>query len=301
MPKICYTPKNFNARSIAMIDKANEIITQYEAQGFTLTLRQLYYQFVSRDLIPNQEKSYKNLGSLINDARLAGLIDWEHLEDRTRNVRQNAHWADPSSIVEACAYQFRHEKWNTQKQRPEVWIEKDALIGVIAGVCTELDVPYFSCRGYTSASEMWAGAMRLQGYKKRGQTPVIFHLGDHDPSGLDMTRDIQDRLNLFTRGDVRMKRLALNMDQIREFDPPPNPAKTTDARFQAYQEEYGDESWELDALEPTVLVALIREAVEGIRDADAWEAATEAEDQAKAHLQLVSDHWQSVTEFLEES
>lgn len=298
MPKICYVHKKFSSRSLEMITTAVKIIEQYEAQGFTLTLRQLYYQFVSRDIIPNQEKSYKNLGSLINDARLAGLINWEHLEDRTRNVRQNPHWDDPADIVVACSQQFNHEKWKGQVYRPEVWIEKDALIGVISGICKELDVPYFSCRGYTSASEMWAGAMRLMQYKKAGQVPVIFHLGDHDPSGLDMTRDIQDRLNLFTQGQVKLNRLALNMNQIRQYNPPPNPAKTTDARFTVYQDLHGDESWELDALEPNVLVQLVSAAVKAHRDQDLWDAAVVKENQARENLKAVAERWDDVTVWL---
>ena len=300
MPKICYVNKNFNHQSRTYIELANEIIEDYLTQGFTLTLRQLYYQFVSRDIVPNTERSYKNLGSLINDARLAGLVDWNHLEDRTRNVRSNAHWNNPAEIVEACAQQFRHDKWRGQRYRPEVWIEKDALIGVIAGICRELDVPYFSCRGYTSASEMWAGGMRLLQHKKAKQTPIIFHLDDHDPSGLDMTRDIQDRLSLFTRGAVQMKRLALNMDQIRELNPPPNPAKTSDARFLAYRNKYGDESWELDALEPNALVTLVRDAIHEIRDEGAWNEATRAEDSDKGNLGMVAENWDDIVARLEE-
>ena len=84
---ITYTPKRFSAGSLAMIEKANEIIADYAAQGFTLTLRQLYYQFVSKDLLPNKQAEYKRLGSVINDARMAGMLDWEAIEDRTRNVK----------------------------------------------------------------------------------------------------------------------------------------------------------------------------------------------------------------------
>lgn len=300
MPKICYVPKRFNSKSEEYIDKANEIIESYMAQGFVLTLRQLYYQFVSRDIIPNTEKSYKNLGNLINDARLAGLIDWEHLEDRTRNVRSNSHWSSPGEIVEACSEQFRHDRWKGQEYRPEVWIEKDALVGVISGVCERLDVPYFSCRGYTSASEMWAGAMRLKRHKKQGYKPIIFHLGDHDPSGIDMTRDITDRMALFTNGAIMMKRLALNMSQIEQYTPPPNPAKTTDARFQKYMEEYGDESWELDALEPNVIVALIEDAVKEILDQKAWDAGEALEQEAKDDLKLCAEKWDQALEHLKE-
>jgi len=171
MPKIKYQDFQFRPATLALIETANRIIAEYQAQGFDLTLRQLYYQFVSRDIIPNTQQSYKNLGSVINDARLAGMIDWETIVDRTRELRTLPHWNDPSDIVDACAGQFNLDRWKDQKYRPEVWIEKDALVGVFQRVCRELDVPLFSCRGYTSQSEMWVGAQRMLGYKRKKQIP----------------------------------------------------------------------------------------------------------------------------------
>jgi len=298
MPKICYREKRFSAARQALIETANQIIAEYAQQGFTLTLRQLYYQFVSRDLIPNTQKDYKNLGDIISDARLAGLIDWEAIVDRTRNLRSLAHWESPSDIIRACANQFRFDKWNDQPYHVEVWIEKDALVGVIEGVCNDLDVPYFSCRGYTSQSEMWSAAQRLAKFARQGQTPLVFHLGDHDPSGKDMTRDIVDRLSEFAGRDIEIKRLALNMDQIDQFQPPPNPAKITDSRAAAYIAQFGNDSWELDALEPQVIADLIRDAVFSVRDADLWAERDEAEEAARKKLQAVSEQWNELSEDL---
>src|SRR5262249_21694061 len=153
MPKIAYVPKTFRGSSQTLIDRANQIIADYLAQGYRLTLRQLYYQFVSRDLIPNNLKSYKRLGNIIHDARLAGLIDWDVSEDRTRNLHELPSWDSPETIIDACASQFRIDKWKNQECRVEVWIEKEALAGVFERVCDELQVPFFSCRGYTSQSE----------------------------------------------------------------------------------------------------------------------------------------------------
>lgn len=283
MPKTAYIQRAFGLAARKIIGKASEIIAEYQAQGFILTLRQVYYQFVSRDLILNTMKSYKRLGGIINSARLAGLIDWAAIEDRTRNVESLAHWTTPCEIVSDCAEQFRLDKWARQPCRPEVWIEKEALAGVVEGVCQELDISYLSCRGYTSQSEMWSSAMRLKAMIEAGQTPIILHLGDHDPSGLDMTRDITDRLAMFM-GGVKVIRLALNMDQIERFRPPPNPAKVKDSRFHAYQEQFGSESWELDALEPSVLVKLIRDAVLAVRDESLWAEAVREEEHHRATL-----------------
>lgn len=296
MPCICYVQRRFNSGSQVLIDYANEIIAEYVAQGFDLTLRQLYYQFVSRDLLANTNENYKRLGSVINDARLAGLIDWDRLVDRTRGIEELSTWEQPENIVEACARQFRHDLWRNQKYRPEVWIEKEALAGVFEGICNTLRVSYLSCRGYTSQSEMWRAGQRLRLTIRNGQTPIILHFGDHDPSGIDMTRDIKDRLRMFAGQSVEVRRLALNMDQIEEHEPPPNPAKTTDARFNGYQEEYGEESWELDALEPALLTALVETEVNNLRDDVAWQTAVDQEEEARRLLAEVANRWDDVTE-----
>jgi len=284
MTCIAYIEKNFSNTSLSIIAHASGIIEEYKQQGFILTLRQLYYQFVARDLIANDQRQYKRLGSIINDARLTGLISWTAVEDFTRNVQRNAHWSSPRELLRAARDSYATEKWKSQPYRVEVWIEKDALTGVIAPVCEELDVPYTSCRGYYSQSEQWRAGQRFKGYIAAGQTPVVLHLGDHDPSGIDMTRDNRERLSLFARTPVEVRRLALNYDQIEEFHPPPNPAKVTDSRIAGYVAQYGTETWELDALEPTIIARLIREAVAEIRDDSLWVQALGIQEKDRAHL-----------------
>lgn len=290
---------NFRADTLAAIETANTIIAEYAAQGYRLTLRQLYYQHVARGLIENTERNYKRLGSIISDGRLAGLIDWDAIEDRTRNLRGLSHWSSPVDIINSAAWGFRIDKWATQPNRVEVWVEKDALIGVIERVCQRYDVNYFACRGYTSQSEMYAAAQRLAGYIEDGQDVYILHLGDHDPSGIDMTRDIRDRMEMFLEGmGCDINRLALNWNQIELYSPPPNPAKTTDARFGAYQQKYGEESWELDALEPSVISDLIEENILNLRDADRWDETVEQEREHKTLLNRAASDWERVSTFL---
>lgn len=293
MPKICYQEKSLRPATLEIVEQANTIIEAYAANGYSLTLRQLFYQFVSRDLLPNTQKSYSRLGGIVNDARLAGLIDWDAIEDRTRNLVKLPTWKDPSEMVEMAAKSYRTDKWSSQDYRIEVWIEKEALAGVFERVCRELEVPFFACRGYTSQSEMWRAARRLQMWKDGGFQPVILHFGDHDPSGMDMTRDIRERLQLFECSSI-VERLALNMSQIKEYSPPPNPAKTTDSRFSTYLSEYGEESWELDALDPPVLAQLVRDAVLSYRDEDEWKARVAEQEAERGDLESVSRDWEAL-------
>ncbi len=298
MPLICYQEKNFRAERLQLIEVCNRIIVEYDKQGFTLTLRQLYYQLVARDIIPNRQQEYDRLGQTINDARLAGIVDWAAIVDRTRNLRELSHWESPAEIIESAANSYKLDMWEGQDFRPEVWIEKDALVGVITGVCQRLDVPFFSCRGYTSQSEMWVAGMRMLRHAKGGQAPIVFHFGDHDPSGIDMTRDICARLSLFVGAEIHVKRLALNMKQVERFKPPPNPAKVTDSRYQGYVVEFGDKSWELDALEPTVLGGLIDTAVSALRDNGKWNKQVRKQKQARALLAKAAGDWDRIAEEL---
>lgn len=296
MPKIEYVPKTFKPDRLALIDKINGVITDYAKQGFSLTLRQAYYQMVARAIIPNNERSYKNLGNLISDARLAGLIDWTAIEDRTRNLRGRSHWTDPGSIIDSAAYSYHLDYWAGQRNYVEVWVEKDALVGIVGQICERLDVNYFSCRGYVSQSEMWGAARRLHKRQQAGQHLVLLHLGDHDPSGRDMSRDIQERLTTFETYGVEFHRLALNMDQIELYNPPPNPTKLTDSRATGYIDEFGMECWELDALEPTVIRDLIRDNVNEFRDAKLYQEIVDRERDEKAMLEEVAENWSGVAD-----
>lgn len=290
--KICYREINFRPASLQLIEKVNGIISEYQAMGYSLTLRQVYYQLVARDVIPNNERSYKNLGNLISDGRMAGLIDWDAIEDRTRKLRKNSHWDTPGDIIDSAAWSFAYDKWEDQDNYVEVWVEKDALVGIVGQICSDLDIPYFSCRGYVSQSEMWAAAQRLE--RMAGQKEIhIIHLGDHDPSGKDMSRDICDRLENFGVM-VEFERIALNYDQIEEFNPPPNPTKLTDSRAAGYIEDYGYECWELDALRPEVIETLIRESVMAHCDLDLLEEAKEREEEAKRTLRAVARDWSNI-------
>ena len=334
-----YRSIKFRAATLETIEQANDILEEYAGQGLVLTLRQLYYQFVARDLLPeNTQQQYNRIQSVCNDARLAGLMDWEHLIDRTRNLVERNRWDSPAAMVKWSAERFHKDLWKPQKRRVEVWVEKDAAIGVIESTCHLNDIPYFSSRGYTSVSEMYSAAQRIRWYIEAGEQVLILHIGDHDPSGVDMTRDIEDRLREMisqdwaglnmgfgqhTRGAIResmrehmiengnkwiemsgrapwqVKRIALTYEQVQQYNPPPNFAKQTDARYRSYVENTGlTDSWEMDALEPAVLQGLIADEIDAFRDEDLWADTVHEMEKNRRLLQAVSDNWTDVKERL---
>lgn len=285
-----------------MIENANRILDEYAANGYTMTLRMLHYQFVSRDLYANTQNNYKKLGHAMTTGRLMGLVDWDHLEDRQRELSGVPTWAVPKDIIESSAWSYREKLWLNQDYWPELWIEKDALSGVIARACNELRVDYFACRGYVSASAQYGSSKRFQDAIARGQTPIVFHMGDHDPSGLDMTRDNTEYFELLTGEPVEVRRIALNMDQIKLYDPPPNPTKFRpegrgkghDSRSGGYMRRYGKHSWELDALPPDVLNDIVRTAIRPLIDTRRWQASLDNEREGRDNIQSIANHYDSI-------
>jgi hypothetical protein len=307
MPLITYIPKTFSEDHTLVIDRATAIAREYARTGDDLTLRQLYYQFVARDFVPNKTTEYKRLGSILNDARLAGEFDWSYLTDITRNLRGgDGGNEEPIEVIDPNA--FYVEGWKGQPHRVEVWVEKDALVRVIGRAAQPERVAYFSCRGYTSSSELWSAAQRIERVLDTDDVEdmTILHLGDHDPSGIDMTRDIRTRLELFLDGDgydidrLTIERIALNMDQVRRYNPPPNPAKETDSRHTGYEARFGSSSWELDALDPPTLRALIREHIRALRNEALWEGQLRIERKGEAVLEAIREHYTDVVAYLDE-
>jgi len=289
--KESYRHKNLGSVTLERIEQANKIIEEYQQQGYTLTVRQIYYQFVARDLIENKARSYKLIANALEKGRMNGYIDWETIEDRTRSLRGNTHWDSPSQILDSAASGYKLNSREDQSSLVEVWIEKDALIGVISSVCQELDIDYFSCRGYVSLSALWRAARR---YKYEDKPCIILHMGDHDPSGLDMTRVIGDTLATFGCDNIEVRRIALNMDQVEEYNPPPNFAKITDTRSGGYIAQHGDQSWELDALSPDVMVNLIKDEVDKLTDDAKQQKLLRLQEKDKEKLQEVADNWESL-------
>lgn len=281
---------NFGATVMRRIDLANQVLAEYRRAGYTLTIRQLYYQLVARGYIENTQQSYKRIVDAMTKARYAGLVDWSAIEDRTRSTMHPPEWDNHVDIARLVAEQFRLPRWHGQKNHVEVFIEKEALAGVFQPLVMELHVNITANRGYSSASEMWRHAKRVQRLYRDGKRIHVLYFGDHDPSGLDMDRDIEDRIGQLSRyAPFTFQRLALTWDQIEDYGPPPNPTKLTDSRAGGYIVEHGYESWELDALEPQVLAALVRDAVLELRDDAVYDEVIKLEEEMRGQVEAFAD------------
>ncbi len=312
MPLIAYRKYNPRKGAKLVIDRANEILEISRQDGFgVMTLRQLYYQFVARNWIVNEAtgkpentlQQYKKLGRIISDAREGGLLDWFAIEDGQRNSFHFHDCPTPQQLLEDIEYGLKINPWHDQDVYVETWVEKQSLEATIGRPCDSRRAPYMACKGYLSSSEAWRAGRRYEAKRAQGKRLVLLHLGDHDPSGIDMTRDNRERLEFFAREHrIEVFRLALNMDQVEQYSPPPNFAKQTDSRYAGYEKEFGDESWELDALRQSVIGELITKKLDELIDHEKWEASMARERQLRVDTRVgeLASRWDEVHKLLKD-
>lgn len=237
------------------LNQINSILEEYVNDGYVLTLRQLYYQLVSRCIIPNNDKEYAKLSNILKKGRMAGIVDWSSIEDRVRVPKLPYYVNGIGEAIEDTINQYRLNRMEGQERTIELWIEKDALSNVLYRVTQKYHIRLMVNRGYSSISAMYEAYKRMD-----DDDDIILYFGDHDPSGMDMIRDIKDRMLDFGL-DINVIPIALTMEQINKFNPPPNPAKISDPRAKWYINKFGKISWELDALPPKELIRLAENAI----------------------------------------
>lgn len=271
-----------------IIAQAKAILEEY--QPTPMSLRQVYYQLVARQVIENRESSYKGLSRKLVEARREGIIPWEWLEDRTRHARGGGHfYSDPSQYLAVLKYNaangYARDVWDVQADYVEVWVEKDALSGLFADAIAPYDLTLNVGKGFSSASEVYLVAKRLKAEADRtGRTPIMLYFGDFDPSGEDMVRDLRCRLLDDFGCTVDMSKCALTYEQVQQYNLPPDFTKAKDSRAKKHIERYGDIAVELDALRPDVLRQMITTAVESVLDMDALNTLRYHEEQERAAL-----------------
>lgn len=245
------------------LDIANHAKEIVEAYTGAVTVRQIYYRLVAANVIPNTEKSYNRIKDIIGKARKTGLIPWDKIEDRNREIVKPIVWASPTEFKSEVRNWYDEDRWKLQERRVAVVIEKKALAGLIQPICHSWQVPFVAASGYGSLTLMKDAAQAFDGYD-------ILYAGDHDPSGKDMAEDWQKRLYAF-RCDAYIRPIALTREQIDQYNLPSQPMKGTDSRSAKYLEMHGEHTvWELDALPPDDLQKIIQDAICEYVDMEKW-------------------------------
>jgi len=261
-----------------VVELVNQILSQYT---MLLTLRQIFYRLVANFDYPNKNSAYGQLSKQLVKARERNHIDGTRIEDRSREFLGGDQGFDNpkdflnlriKEFLSSPEYYYR-SVWAVQPEFVIVWIEKDALSIVVSTVADKFNVITCPSRGYASYTYIQKALEKLPEEKEI----TVLHFADHDPSGLDMTRDLEARISEYSELDVTVERVALNYDQVQGYRLPPNPTKTADPRAEEYVTIYGNECWELDAIEPNELQRLVFESILEHIDTEIWDNTIDEE------------------------
>ena len=283
----------------------SSIVDAYQKKSIKLSNRQLYYRLVGKNWIPNRIEIYKRICVFLTDCRYGGYIDWDAIEDRGRTPERRAQWETVQSLIDSAIASYRLPRWKDQEYYVELYCEKEAMESVLRPIADKYHIYFGYNKGYSSASTIHEVAERVYKQIQNKKTVTVLYLGDHDPSGLDMVRDIEERIMEFVfhwwaGGEedeyylsafkehleevFSVEHVALTTEQVKQYNPPPNPAKFTDPRANEYISVHGEISWELDSLEPEVLIQLTEKAILEVLDADKYNAWIKQEGEEKKAL-----------------
>lgn len=271
-------------KSLELLNEVEEIIGEYD---FALTLRQIYYQLVAKQIIPNLQKHYARLSRLCVIARDSGILSEDAFVDRLREVDKPGSWRDLGDFMRTVRVAYKKDRWFNQDLYLEIWTEKDALRGVIAPVTHAYDVSLLIVRGQVSRTAIHESYERFAAKMDERKECYLYYFGDFDPSGLSIFSSLTARLK--THGnygeEINFHRVALTPEQISDYELPQDPAKKSDPNYKRFVDEYGDNVVELDSLPPDALKKLVTERIESHIDFSELKEIEETEGKEMAVLQ----------------
>ena len=229
-------------------------------------------------LIDKTEAGYGRVQRDLVEMRWSGQLPWDWIADNTRWQRKPRTFNGIEDALAETARLYRRRLWRDVAAYSEIWLEKDALAGVVYPVTAAYDVPLMVARGYASLSFLHTAAEHL---RTLAVPAFIYHLGDFDPSGVNAGEKIEGTLRrLAPDAEIHFERLAVTPEQIAEWELPTRPTKASDSRAKGF----GDVSVELDAIAPDTLRELVTGAIERHLPADQLAVLQVAEQSERALL-----------------
>jgi hypothetical protein len=254
-----------------------------------ITGRGIGYKLFTRKLIRSmKKKNMQRVYRLLKEARERGLIPWSWIVDETREIERQPSWNDPADFVATVKRAYRRDFWDQQPVRVVVVSEKGTVRGLLAPVLNELGVGFLPVHGFSSATAVYDIAQ-----DNDGRPLIVIYVGDYDPSGLFMSEcDLPKRFAKYNGDHVLINRIALLPSQTASLPSFPASDKKKDPRYSWFVRNYGDQCWELDAMDPNDLRECVRQAIENeIVDRAAWERCAIVERAERKSLRDVLDSW----------
>lgn len=291
------------AKNTNLLNEAIEVLTEEQP----CTLRQLFYRLISRGVLPNSQADYKRLGTLMTRARESKIVPRRWLVDHTRSTDKPSSWSGLNDFADTVREAYRKDYWASLDHHVEVFVEKDAVAGTIQPATRENDVSLHVCRGYASVS--FAGEIAEEW--RRIKKPIFaYYLGDFDPSGFDIERDLREKLERYSgrtcygpEDDPRFidpdqdgfawTRLGVNKSDFDEFDLVRLPIKRGDCRAKGFVDRHGTFGAEIDAIPPTELRRRVTAAIDEHIDFDRWNKLIAVEEAEKRTFELMLSNLES--------
>jgi hypothetical protein len=270
--------------SLRLIDEMYEIAETRQP----ITGRGVGYQLLCSGLIDSMSTGeMKKVYRLLKIARERGLIPWEWIVDETRELERSSSWRDPAEYVRAVRRSYRRDFWADQPLRVEVWSEKGTVRGVLAPVLEEYGVGFRVMHGFGSATSIYDVAQGCS------EAPlIVLYVGDFDPSGLYMSEhDLPGRIQKYGGAHITLKRVALLPEDLDNLPSFPASAKKKDSRYKWFTKYYGNECWELDAMDPNTLRDRVAESIIDEIEPVAWNRCERAQEAEVESLQALLDRW----------
>jgi hypothetical protein len=242
-----------------------------------ITVRGVCYGLFVAGLIPGMDKnSTAKISRVMTEMREADVLDWRLIVDDSRVVSRSTGWRDPSQIIQAAVDGYRRDHWQGQPFRVEVWSEKATVHGVLAPVLRDFGVTFRPLKGFGSHTALRQAAEDSFDVAP-GQEAVALYLGDFDPSGIHMSMvDIPQQLQRYG-SEWEFRRIAITEADTRGLPSFPAATKKDDARHRWYVDRFGQDCWELDAMDPVALRARVREQIRSYLNLPAWEHSIKIE------------------------
>lgn len=281
------TKKSRNRRTGEQYEQLDRAIIDVCRAERPITVRGVFYRVLTTGVIEKSEQEYGVVQRRVLQLRRNGRLPWQWITDGTRFRIKPDTWGSVDQMLADTASSYRRALWHDQDVYIEVWSEKDAISSVVSPITAEYDVPLMVARGYSSETFLRTSADEIQ---MVGKPTVIYQLGDHDPSGADAWRVIQEKLTEYAPGcELTFERLAVTPDQIIALELPTRPTKKSDSR----SKNFSGESVEVDAIPSSILRDLVRGAIEQHIDQHRLEITRIVEEQERTSLETMAAGWSS--------
>jgi hypothetical protein len=256
--------------------------------AYPITGRGIGYKLFTAGLIPSMETGQmQRVYRLLKEARERGMIPWEWIVDETRELERSPSWDDPAAFVRTVSRAYRRDHWNHQPVRVEVWSEKGTIRGVLAPVLNQYGVGFRVMHGFGSATTGYDVSQ-----DDDGRDLIVLYVGDYDPSGMCMSEhDLPKRFEKYDGDHIELKRIALRREHLDSLPSFPATDKKKDKRYTWFVRNFGDQCWELDALDPNDLRDLVDEAIKSEIEPVAWHRCTVLEEAETESMRTVLDSW----------